>query len=143
MSQGRIEQVGSADEIYERPASPFVFSFIGEASALPVRVASGRVFLDQQQLDLPRSELGDGPAHLLFRPHDLEVVNPSAGSIPGVVSFVRRNRAGKRVEVEIEGRTDKLEIELPGDDLRNLSGPISIKPRRWRLYPETGARNVG
>src|SRR5512146_1981665 len=33
MSQGKIEQIGSPDEIYDRPASPFVAGFIGESSA--------------------------------------------------------------------------------------------------------------
>jgi sulfate transport system ATP-binding protein len=143
MSQGRIEQVGTPDQIYEEPASPFVFSFIGEANALPVRVNGGRVYLGDRQLDLPGTVMADGPARLLFRPRDLEVVNPSAGSIPGVVSFVRRNRTGKRVEVELDGRGDRLEVELSPDDLRNLSGPIAIKPRRWQLYPDAGERRAG
>src|SRR5262249_13751656 len=52
MSQGRIEQVGSADEVYDAPASPFVFSFIGESSALPVVVRDGRVLLGQQSLEI-------------------------------------------------------------------------------------------
>ncbi|RWE72239.1 MAG: ATP-binding cassette domain-containing protein, partial [Mesorhizobium sp.] len=34
MSQGRIEQVGTADDIYDTPNSPFVYSFIGESSSL-------------------------------------------------------------------------------------------------------------
>src|SRR5690606_29975648 len=38
MSQGRIEQVGTPDEIYDLPNSPFVFGFIGESSALPVEI---------------------------------------------------------------------------------------------------------
>ncbi|WP_292634000.1 sulfate ABC transporter ATP-binding protein, partial [Mesorhizobium sp.] len=37
MSQGRIEQVGTADDIYDTPNSPFVYSFIGESSSLPVK----------------------------------------------------------------------------------------------------------
>src|SRR5207344_1063790 len=43
MSKGKIEQVGSADDIYDRPATPFVFDFIGDSSALPVVVDNGRV----------------------------------------------------------------------------------------------------
>ncbi len=35
MSQGKIEQVGSADDVYDTPGSPFVHRFIGEASELP------------------------------------------------------------------------------------------------------------
>ena len=36
MRDGRIEQVGTPDQIYDEPNSPFMFSFIGESSALPV-----------------------------------------------------------------------------------------------------------
>ncbi|HSX59507.1 MAG TPA: sulfate ABC transporter ATP-binding protein, partial [Tahibacter sp.] len=38
MSQGRIEQVGTPDEIYQQPATPFVFEFIGKSNKLPVRI---------------------------------------------------------------------------------------------------------
>src|SRR6201988_5462929 len=43
MSQGRIEQVGTADEIYDKPNSPFVYGFIGESSSIPVKVEDGQV----------------------------------------------------------------------------------------------------
>ena len=38
LNQGRIEQVGSADEIYDRPASAFVTTFVGETARSPSRV---------------------------------------------------------------------------------------------------------
>ena len=41
MNQGKIEQVGTPDEVYDRPATPFVFGFIGETNALPVTVEVG------------------------------------------------------------------------------------------------------
>ena len=41
MSQGRIEQIGTPDEVYDKPNSPFVYSFIGESSTLGVRVENG------------------------------------------------------------------------------------------------------
>src|SRR6188768_3907490 len=43
MSQGRIEQIGSSDDVYDRPNSPFVFSFIGDSVNLPVTVSGGAV----------------------------------------------------------------------------------------------------
>src|SRR5690606_29788999 len=45
MSQGRIEQVGTPDEVYDRPNSPFVFGFIGESSSLPVSVENGEAWV--------------------------------------------------------------------------------------------------
>src|SRR5512144_1986131 len=52
MNEGKIEQIGTPDEIYDTPDSPFVFSFIGESSRLPVNVNSGKVWLDGHSLDL-------------------------------------------------------------------------------------------
>ena len=43
MSQGRIEQVGTADEVYDTPNSPFVFSFIGEFELLAGARGRGRI----------------------------------------------------------------------------------------------------
>lgn len=51
MNQGRIEQVGTADQIYLQPASPFVAGFIGKANRLRAyRNGSGQLFLGQQPL---------------------------------------------------------------------------------------------
>ena len=75
MSEGRIEQIGTPDEIYDAPNSPFVFSFIGESSVLPVRVEHGKVWLDGNPLDLDPGDVPDGPAQLFLRPHDVDVVD--------------------------------------------------------------------
>ncbi len=74
MSQGRIEQVGTADEVYDTPNSPFVYGFIGESSSLPVRVESGQIWLDDRAIGLSAQDAPDGKAVLHFRPHDVELV---------------------------------------------------------------------
>jgi sulfate transport system ATP-binding protein len=135
MSQGRIEQVGTADEIYDTPASPFVFSFIGESSVLPVNVEAGKVWLDERPLELPAGDMPDGPARLFMRPHDVEVVESGPGAIPGVVSLIRRHGGSRRVDLEVGARRDRIEIELPADFNRSTSSRIAVRPRRWRLYP--------
>ena len=43
MREGRIEQIGSPREIYDRPATPFVYEFLGSANRLPCRVRAGLV----------------------------------------------------------------------------------------------------
>src|SRR4029079_774677 len=45
MSEGKIEQIGTPDQIYDDPNSPFVFSFIGESSVLPVNIEQGKIWL--------------------------------------------------------------------------------------------------
>ena len=78
MSEGKIEQIGTPDEIYDMPSSPFVFSFIGEANKLSVNINNGQIWLDDHFLDLVVGDMPSGPAQLFFRPHDVEV-NKTSG----------------------------------------------------------------
>ena len=134
MSQGRIEQIGTADEVYDAPASPFVFSFIGESSALPVMVRDGRVMLEDRLLDLGASSAPDGAAMLHFRPHDTTIGKPGEDAIEGVVTAVRRHGAMRRLELAIGGGP-RVEIDAQPDFYVRPSGSIAFMPTKWRLYP--------
>jgi len=75
MSQGKIEQVGTPDDVYDRPNSPFVFSFIGESSAMPVAVENHELWVGGRAIGLPAPNDAAGEAKLFFRPHDVELVD--------------------------------------------------------------------
>ncbi|MBS0246115.1 MAG: sulfate/molybdate ABC transporter ATP-binding protein [Proteobacteria bacterium] len=135
MSQGRIEQVGTPDEIYDRPNSPFVFSFIGETSELPASVADGRVSIDGQSVDIGVAGVADGAARLLMRPNGIDVVEERPGTIAGDVIAVRRSGGWRRVELLIGAGRHRVEVELPVDATQNLTGRLHILPRHWQLYP--------
>ncbi|MBK8084579.1 MAG: sulfate/molybdate ABC transporter ATP-binding protein [Devosia sp.] len=134
MSQGRIEQVGSPDEIYDRPANPFVFSFIGESSALPVTVKNHEVWTGGRAIGLPAPHEATGPASLYFRPHDIELVEDGA-ALAGVVAASRRVGGTRRVELEIGGHPDRVEIDLPFDHPAGERTRIAFRPKRWRVFP--------
>jgi ABC-type Fe3+/spermidine/putrescine transport system ATPase subunit len=85
MDHGRIHQVGSPGEVYERPANPFVGRFLGEANLIegtvmgeagevvPLRLPSG------QKLRAPRSDdCGTGRGMLFVRPERVEIVPGTA-----------------------------------------------------------------
>jgi sulfate transport system ATP-binding protein len=135
MSQGKIEQIGTPDQVYDTPNSPFVFSFIGESSVLPVRVDQGRVWLDEEPLDLSAGDVPNGPARLFLRPHDVDVVENKPGAISGEVRVLRRHAGLRRVELEVGAERNRIEIEFPADFSLNLASPIAFLPRRYRLYP--------
>jgi sulfate transport system ATP-binding protein len=135
MNEGKIEQIGTPDEIYDNPNSPFVFSFIGESSRLPVRVDNGKVWLDGHALDLAAGDVASGPAQLFLRPHDVDVGDDLAGAIPAKVQGIRRHGGARRLDLEVVGRNDRIEIELPADFGVEIPGPIAVRPRRYRLYP--------
>ena len=135
MSEGKIEQIGTPDEIYDMPGSPFVFSFIGEANKLSVNINSGQIWLDDHFLDLAVGDMPSGPAQLFFRPHDVEVKKHLAGAIPAKVQGARRHGGVRRLDLEVVGRSDRIEIDLPADFGIDLSEPLGVRPRRYRLYP--------
>ena len=143
MSQGRIEQIGTPDEIYDTPNSPFVFSFIGESSVLPVNVEQGKVWLDGRELDLSSGDAPDGPARLFLRPHDVDVVDNASGAIVGQVCVLRRHAGLRRVELEVG-----LKRNRDRDRASRRFQPQSCEP--GRIYPPalpalpgfTGAREL-
>jgi sulfate transport system ATP-binding protein len=133
MSQGRIEQVGTPDEVYDRPRSPFVFSFIGESSALAVEVQNGEVLVGGRAIGMPVPGTATGPAALFFRPHDVELVEDGA-ALAGVVTTSRRVGGTRRVELEMPGQRNRVEIDLAFDQPAALGTRVAFRPKHWRLF---------
>jgi len=138
MSQGRIEQIGTADEIYDEPNSPFVHGFIGDSSALPIRVENGQLWIQDRMLGLSLPGAADGEAVLYFRPHDVDLVDGCGGCIAGTVAASRRVAGTRRVELEIGGERARLEIEVPLDHRASEKSRIAFKPRRWKVFYRDG-----
>ena len=134
MSQGKIEQVGTPDDVYDNPANPFVFTFIGESSSLPVEVDNGEVWVGGRAVGLSAGDTPKGAAQLFFRPHDVELVSEGA-ALAGVVAASRRVGGTRRVELEIGGDTHRVEIDLPFDHPAGARTRLAFRPKRWRLFP--------
>ncbi|WP_457299226.1 sulfate/molybdate ABC transporter ATP-binding protein [Phyllobacterium sp. P5_D12] len=136
MSQGRIEQIGTPDEVYDRPNSPFVYSFIGESSSIGVQIKNGELWLDGQALSIS-SDRPDGEGLLYFRPHDVDLIEGSDEGIAGTVVASRRVGATRRIELRIAGVTDHVEIEIPADHPATETSRIAFRPKHWRVFPKS------
>ena len=104
MSHGRVAQIGPPREIYHRPASAFVASFIGTTNRLEGRVQDGWLFLPGGRLRLPESFAGESPVY--FRPEDAAILDdaaqpPPEGVLAGVVAAV--SFLGDRTRILVEG----------------------------------------
>jgi len=117
MNEGRVEQVGSPDDVYEHPASEFVYRFLGD-----VNLFHGR----------------------LVRPHDVELARTAqgAGAVPATVRHVRPRGAvvhleldrldeGEAIDVEV-ARERYLELALQKGDL------VYVAPRSGRAAVRFG-----
>jgi sulfate transport system ATP-binding protein len=134
MSQGRIEQVGTADDVYDRPNSPFVYGFIGDSSALPVRVENGQLWLQDRTIGIEAKHGPNGAATLYFRPHDIELLDGCGGCIAGTVVASRRVAGTRRVELEVGGGQNRVEIELPVEHPAGTRSRIAFRPKRWKVF---------
>jgi sulfate transport system ATP-binding protein len=78
MHEGKIEQVGTPDEIYDAPATSFVAGFVGSANVLHGSVQGGHVHLGAMRVP-GAGHLEEGSAATAFvRPHDIRLADPAA-----------------------------------------------------------------
>lgn len=134
LDQGRIEQIGTPDELYDRPASPFVLSFVGEALALPVTVTDGVVKLGDRTIHVGADNLRNGPARVYFRPADIAIGGKGAGALEGRVESVRRTAAGVRASIAIDGSDQRLEIDAAEGDGATLGSRVPLSLSNVRIF---------
>jgi ABC-type Fe3+/spermidine/putrescine transport system ATPase subunit len=130
MRAGTFEQVAPPLAIYDRPANPFVATFIGRANILPVRLRAGAV------VDFPAvvAERPDGPADLIVRPENLTLaagrIDPGTGQSgpPGTVLFAIAQ--GPTIEYEVDaGFPEPLRVTVnrrSGEVPLAAGSPVSI-----------------
>jgi putative spermidine/putrescine transport system ATP-binding protein len=134
MDHGRIHQVGSPGEVYERPANPFVGRFLGEANLIAGTVmdAAGEVvrlrLLSGQELRAPRSnDCRTGRGMLFIRPERVEI---SPGTI--ATGDPKANTlAGKVRRCSFLGNILRYAVDLDGVppitvDLQNAAGVLPL-----------------
>ncbi|MFC5971627.1 ABC transporter ATP-binding protein [Halomarina salina] len=105
VNDGRLEQVGPPEEVFENPTSRFVASFLGQASFLPAEVTADAVETSVGSYDRDLlAGLGDGYAgsrvDVLVRPDDLRAEPAAAGDADGTV--VRRQYTGPSFVYHVE-----------------------------------------
>ncbi|MGA0539523.1 sn-glycerol-3-phosphate import ATP-binding protein UgpC [Neotabrizicola sp. VNH66] len=110
LNGGRIEQVGAPLEIYHRPASTFVASFIGSPAMnlLDAEIDGGRLRIGATVLDLPALPHARGSVTLGLRAEDL---HPAAQGLPFRVDFIEELGAQRLIHGHVEGQP--LTLTLP------------------------------
>jgi sulfate transport system ATP-binding protein len=116
MNQGRVEQSGTPEEVYERPATPFVYGFLGDVNLFHGRIDRGRVKVGASELEAPEwAEARDQAGVAYVRTYDVNLT-PSANGRSSIEATVRHVRAfGPVVRLELD-RADgggSIEAHIP------------------------------
>ncbi|TWD46062.1 sulfate transport system ATP-binding protein [Agrobacterium vitis] len=133
MSQGKIEQVGSADDIYDHPQSAFVFSFVGDNASLPVSIHQGQVLFNGKPLGI-ETTIASNSARLFFRPRDI-ALRSDGPALEGRIVSSRRLAGARIAELDMgSGPDDRIEIELPLTVASNQGDVVRFLPSRWSVF---------
>jgi len=136
-NRGSIEQVGTADDILDRPRTPFVAAFVGEAVCLPVKSAGASIQIGPHAVPV-RNEHLTGPADLFVRPRDLVLADGAADAIHARVVAVRRTGPARRAELLFADALPTVEMELPLDRPIAKGDLLSVRFATLRLFPSAG-----
>jgi sulfate/thiosulfate transport system ATP-binding protein len=145
MNQGRVEQMGTPQGVFDQPATPFVMGFLGSVNIFHGRVEAGRAHLGPLSLDYP-DHVEDQPraAQGFARPYDLELTR--RGGDGGFWATLRHvNPAGALLKLELEdGDARLVQVEATREQfeaLRPATGEqLYVRPRQVRIFVEPPAR---
>jgi len=147
MNKGRVEQLGSPDAVYNHPASPFVYGFLGNVNLFHGRVSGGVLASGDASFDAPQlAGVADGAGIGYVRPHDLDIERYTPGAA-GVVAKLRRAHAiGPLAQLDLE-RADNgqmIEAVLPNERFASLGlkegETLVVRPRRIEVFVDHGAK---
>jgi sulfate transport system ATP-binding protein len=129
MNHGKIEQIGSPDEVYSSPASPFVYQFLGNVNVFHSRVQGGYA-------EIERGEATE-KATAFVRPHDIDITHQAIeDGLPATVQHV--HPIGPVVRIELLHESEIIEVELSRERHESLQlaagQSVWFRPRQMKVF---------
>mgnify|MGYP000237188992 CR=1 FL=1 len=147
MNHGRIEQVGTPEEVFHHPATEFVMHFLGHVNVFRGRFVGQKAVFGGIELDVPDApETGSLEARGFVRPHDLDLSLAPGPDTLLEGTLMRVNAAGPQVKVELRSEAGEvIHVELSQERHRALGLTAGmrayVRPRDIKLFP-SGTRPV-
>jgi sulfate/thiosulfate transport system ATP-binding protein len=147
LHKGRVEQIGTPEEIYDHPVTEFVASFVGANNVLKGEVKDGQAALGTLAVHAPPGT-GDGASVRAFvRPHDVELkaqldggtTDTGSGQAVATARIARVSRVGFMVKIELQlSDGQPLTVELPRDRVAELGvvegDMVMVNLREARIF---------
>ncbi|HSH42760.1 MAG TPA: ATP-binding cassette domain-containing protein [Arenicellales bacterium] len=126
MNHGRVEQIGTPEELYTRPATPFVATFLGRMNELEL---AGGAMLAGRPLKLGDNRSAE-PSTAYVRPEHIELLDSGAprdevNCFPAVIADLQFEGNITRYRVEVDGRC--LDVEALGYPTRHQGDPVTLR----------------
>ena len=143
MNHGRVEQTGAPQDVYNHPATPFVYDFLGTVNRFAGHTSAGSVHIGEHTFIQPH-DLAPGEAVFAFaRPHETGIITgPDARGIPARVERILSFGHSSRVELTglQTGADQHYEVSLsPADSARlalQRGQQVCLQPGTLTLFPQ-------
>ena len=141
MNKGVVEQTGTASEVYDNPASPFVYHFLGNVNLFHSRVHAGFARIGEIEVEAPEhAETVNAAALAYVRPHDIDIQREADGNgaFKAVVNHIHPIGPVVRLELKREDESELIEAELTREHFRELNllngEQVYVRPRNLRVF---------
>ncbi len=147
MNKGQVEQIGTPQEVWEHPANPFVYGFLGDVNLFHGRAHEGLLHLDGVSIESPEhAQAQDAKAFAYVRPHDLDVQHYRAGLVGIVATLERAIVVGPLARLELlpvdaQGRAGAdalIEAQISAEHFRALAlkdgDTVVVAPKKARVF---------
>ena len=131
MNKGKIQQIGSPQDIYNEPRNAFVAKFIGDSNIVDGIMEKDFLvsFGGQEFACVDRGFKPREPVQVVIRPEDVDIVPPSAGKLTGLVREVIFKGVHFEMHVDVEGKEwliHSTQASQPGELIGMNIGPDEI-----------------
>ncbi len=148
MDHGKVEQIGTPEEVYRHPATPFVYGFLGSVNFFHGRVEGETVRVGDDTLPHEPHDFDHGAEVVAFaRPHELDIDTDPA-STAGIAARINRVLAfGVTARVELDGINGStgqhFEVEITRERVLELGlkdgQAVRLIPSRLKVFEREGA----
>ena len=141
LNQGQIEQIGTPDHVYNSPANPFVYNFLGNVNLFHGRIHKGMARIGDLSLEIPQhADTHDSPAVGYVRPHDIELDRRPTNGTAFEAVILHIHAVGPIVKLDLK-RPDTgelIEAELNRERFNELAPCVGekvyVRPRNLQVF---------
>ncbi len=130
LREGVLVQAGRPQALYDHPADPFVYEFLGPACRLPGVIEGGSLRIGVWVSAAPTGA-GAGPVDVYFRPDEVAFGSADGSGLAAQILSACARGPDQRIDCRIDGQA----FELVARDQTPPAGPARVTPRRLTVFP--------
>jgi sulfate transport system ATP-binding protein len=147
INKGKIEQIGTPQDVYDHPVSPFVYQFLGNVNQFDSHIQNGAAKIAGVDFKVDTlTQTQNSPAVAYVRPHDIEIFKEATGTKPNFsayISYIHAIGPLVRLELQRTDHTELIEAELTQERFRELTlaqgDKVFVYPRNVRVFLNNAA----